>query len=564
MARNQMSRKPAGQYRQTSQARRAAAANAAPGAADRVLQRLEWALATALTLVIIAFHLVAVRHAGGLWRDEVNSVDLAALPSLGDLWSQLHYDSFPILFSLVLRGWIAVTSAGDGVLRALGLCVGAATVAALWGNARALGSAVPLLSLVLFAISPQTVRFGDSLRPHGIAALLILLAFWSVWRVAERGTVRSAVIAAVVAVLSVQSTYQNPFLLAAICAAGAAACGLEGNWMRAITVLAVGAVAALSLLPYLPLLAVNREWNVVNQGPFAVQAVWSAFTAALTASGSVMLVAWLGAGLAALWALARALRPTNSLQPRVRAVALYCALAAALAPLLFAAMVELARLPTQPWNYLPLLALWSVAADALVALQCHGAAARGARLVGVAAVALLAALASFGQLAVRQTGVDLAAAVLRDSAQRGDLVVVVPWHMGITFQRYYDGPAAWTTIPPLVDLRIHRYDLIKDAIADGHAGEPVAARVSATLASGGRVWVLGSMAAAPPGESIENIPAAPHGPWGWLAMPYVDLMEKQTAARLMQSAARVTEVPYRLPGAVNPFEDPPLFRFDPR
>src|SRR5689334_1640422 len=53
----------------------------------------------ATLLILMAF------NAGPLWRDEVNSINVAQMPSLKELWSNLKFESFPALWLLVLRGW---------------------------------------------------------------------------------------------------------------------------------------------------------------------------------------------------------------------------------------------------------------------------------------------------------------------------------------------------------------------------------------------------------------------------------------------------------------------------
>ena len=101
-------------------------------------------------------------RAGALWRDEVNTLQLAAWPSVREICDALQYDSFPVLSSLALPR-LGSQPAGDETdfgLRAFGFTVGIAILAALWLDARLKGISVPLLSMPLFALSPA----GDSIR----------------------------------------------------------------------------------------------------------------------------------------------------------------------------------------------------------------------------------------------------------------------------------------------------------------------------------------------------------------------------------------------------------------
>ena len=42
-----------------------------------------------------------------------------------------------------------------------------------------------------------------------------------------------------------------------------------------------------------------------------------------------------------------------------------------------------------------------------------------------------------------------------------DYVIVHPFFCGVTFERYYKATASWTTLPPLDDYTLQRYDLFK-------------------------------------------------------------------------------------------------------
>ncbi len=91
-----------------------------------------------------------MRYAGGLWRDEAAAVYLAQMPSFSQIWSHLEHESFPLLVTMFLRGWSALgLGDSDGTLRAFGLLVGIAVIAALWWNAWRFSSSPPLLSMLL-------------------------------------------------------------------------------------------------------------------------------------------------------------------------------------------------------------------------------------------------------------------------------------------------------------------------------------------------------------------------------------------------------------------------------
>ena len=54
---------------------------------------------SALLLVLTAM------SAGPLWRDETNTFNLAHMPSLRDMWHNLQFESFPLLWLLLARPW---------------------------------------------------------------------------------------------------------------------------------------------------------------------------------------------------------------------------------------------------------------------------------------------------------------------------------------------------------------------------------------------------------------------------------------------------------------------------
>ena len=184
----------------------------------------EWGSIAILLLLATALHVRFVTHVGGLWRDETNSVSLATLPSLAEIWQFLDYDSFPVLFFGVLRGWTTLFGAdNDLALRALGLITGLGILGALWVNARAFGIKWPVLSFALIGLNPMLIRYGDSTRAYGLGIVLILLTFRSFWRLVDSPSpppAKRILPAALLALLSVQCLYYNSVLLFAI-AAGA-------------------------------------------------------------------------------------------------------------------------------------------------------------------------------------------------------------------------------------------------------------------------------------------------------------------------------------------------------
>ncbi len=142
-------------------------------------------------------------------------------------------------------------------------------------------------------------------------------------------------------------------------------------------------------------------------------------------------------------------------------------------------------------------------------------------------IALVISIAGFmptWQVAkTRQTNIDLVANSLRQLASPDDLVVVVPWYDGISFQRYFKGPAIWTTAPPMGFNLFHRYDLIKSLMVVSNQEEvvkPVLAQIETCFQAGHRVWLVGEGALPRPEQRIRMLPGAPAKPFGWHEQPY--------------------------------------------
>jgi hypothetical protein len=506
----------------------------APGLNVRVV---EVCLASVLTALLIYWHVCFFLQAGALWRDEANSVHWAELPSLSHVWAALGDSNYPILFPLLLRCWkTAGLPTGDLALRAIGLLVGLATVAALWFCARRLRSSVPILSLTAFAISPLLIRVGDSLRPYGLGILFVLLALGFVWSASVAPTWRNIGLATLASILSVQCHYMYALLILAMCLSGMIVASRSGSSWRVVAILGIGMVAALSLLPYWHKLQEVNNWAVMLRKPLDFPAVWEAFEAALRSSETLAPAAatsWIAPGTLeslswlswrALWLVGIPMTVVSFLvRPRLSVqeedVLLFCLtflITAALASWVF---VKWAGMPPASRYFFGLMAVAAVGFDALSDVLAW----RMARIVALVILVTHAATFVPLKLETPQTNIDQTAEKLERLAGKNDLVIVNPWYLGVSFQRYYHGPACWTTLPPLGEtLTIHRFTLLKKTIASTAPLEPLEAAVRSTLQSGNSIWVVGNLQHSAPSSPEVDLPPAPNGPVGWYAEAYLD------------------------------------------
>lgn len=509
-------------------------------------------MALLLTALAVVLHFQFARHAGGLWRDEVNTVELASSPSLADLSRSLRYDGYPIAAPLLVRAWLAMPWGHDDAgLRALGFLVGVAALAAVWIAARLLRCPAPLFSLALIGLNAVAIRATDSIRPLGPGLVLLLFALALIWRVLESPRAWLAVLAGAAAVSCVQFTYQNALLLSGM---GGAALWIAARRRDRRALAAIGivcAAAAVSLVPYAADLRAARDWNVVNQEPTSPAHLSAMLATAMGAGSPVAAGLWLAPLVLAAAATLGARRTTP--RPDLPRFAVIAAAAAAAVLLL---VLGASRLPTQPWYYVPLLGPVAVLLDAAIASA--PATARAWRLLpplAAATIAVALVVPGWGRLSERRTNVDLIARELETRAGPHDLILVAPWYAGVGFHHYYRGGVPWQTIPPLADLRLHRYDLLKAVMSGPDPMGPVLDDVARSLAAGGRVWLAGALPAPDPAHPPASLPPAPGGPGGWECDPYLRGWGQELSWFLASHGSRAAAVPPLTAQPVDPLED---------
>ena len=486
------------------------------------LHRVEWALAILSTLILVLLHVFFVSHAGGLWRDEINTVAVSTIPGFREFLHWLDFDSFPILWLLIMRGWHAAGLGSDLGLRILGCAVGLCLVAALWLNARVLRFEFPFFSLLLLGFNPCIIRYGDSLRAYGLGMCMVVLSFVTIWRVIQKPSVQNTAWACAVALLSVQTLYYNSFLLLAVCAGGVAVCLRRRWWWRIWLLLGIGAAAAMSVTVYLPIFRHSKNWSPLFKTPELGPAwYWQKFSEAISPPGSLPVWIWL-----AVFAVVLALGAVSFLRNTMgltladyqQDIALFSAVAVSVGAAVYYLFLQRLSYITQPWYYLAYMALFAVAADSSLALVVNRYATRIIRLALVAILLGISLPATIASVRTRMTNLDLVAAELAKLVDKDDLVLLAVWHNGVTFNRYYRGAARWETLPPINDHRFHRPDLLlpyMTAPDQRSALNPLYAQIQETLAGGHRVWLVGGLNFLQPGEQPLILPPAPNSSIGW-------------------------------------------------
>lgn len=470
--------------------------------------RTGWLAAGLLTCILLGLHAWLWLHAGAFFRDEVNVINLANTHSL----SEMTHDSFPVLLPLLISGWTAIGLGGsDFHLRLLGLFIGLALAGALWLPAWTGRRAPPLLSLILFGLNGTAIFWTDYLRAYGLGSLLLLLTLAAMCWLLEKPDWKRTGILAVMAVLSVQALYQNAVFVAGMALGGWLVCWLRKDKAAAVMVFVASLVGAISLLPYFASVLSWQRATTIRPG-FSFKAaldnlhtmfafplpqyfwLWVLLGAAVVALGGAVL-------LRPPSDLARADTRMTELELRVFAAAI---LVSSLAG--YAVFLHLAALITSPWYFLPLMAVGAACFDLGISLSILPRMLRTVAWGILAGTVVLSVPFAVRDLNCRFSNMDLVAGRLMKEISPQDYVVVTPWYLGISFNRYYYGAAEWNTWPPLADHATHRFDLLPTTSAEeARVTQPVLDRIAGALRTGHRVWVVGWMRVPAPGHTATSV-----------------------------------------------------------
>ena len=461
-----------------------------------ILERIRKPAAAVLLSWAILLNLRFFVSAGPLWRDEANSVQQACLPGWNSVVDSLQYDSFPVLYPAVLRVWTSIPLlAGDPALRVMGLLTGLALLISICLVCRLFGSRLPVVALVLAGADPVLVSEACSIRPYGLTLVALLWAFAAHGMCLMRYSRRWLLVASIASIFAVQLSYSSAFFIAAF---GLMAAGLalrQRERQLALSVLIPGIVAALTLLPYLPAIQRARSWVVLLH----YRVDWMQFCASYAKEHTPVLpLIWIMfLALACITVFLRRQRGSSS--PPGPASARYAAGVAALALVSQVAFVELMKVPPFPRYFLPVLLFIAIALQLL-----FDRAPRTSHVVLAVMALLLIAWPAWSWLGLRRTNMDRVARVLGREARAEDLIILSPWFLHPSFQRYYTGPAGWITVPELPASPITRYDLFMKAMFRNVSAGDLAARITNTLARGGRLWLVC--------QEIGYVPDAGHQP----------------------------------------------------
>jgi hypothetical protein len=524
----------------------------------RIAQTVEFTVAGLITAGVVALHLNVMQHAGPLWRDEISSLRVATMPTLGALWSALVYDPIPVLFFALLRVWnFLCGGASDEHLRQLGFVVGLSITAALWLSAWAMKKAPPLWALLLFGLSPVALVWGDSMRAYGIGCLFNILAVGCIWNVtSERPRLPAIAVALLTALLSVHSLFTNSLLLFAAIA-GAVVVATLHRWWRTLLILSgIGFLAAISLLPYQGIIRMTQSWSGLCKAGINSAWIITMLNRALLSGGQLASFLWIaGSVLTALGLIVAIVRPQLiRLDTTERNLVVYAGTTLMVATATTVGFFTWVGWATSVWYYLPLMATLVVCIDSLGRVLRKSAYATMANALLVLFAAMVLSPLALQATNMRLTNVDLTTAVIAQRAHPNDLVVIDNYFYGISFNRYYHGQAPWVSVPNVNDFSLHRWDLLTDSMRHPRPIQPVLDRIDTTLKAGHDVYVVG-FALTNRTAAAASLPVAPAGSSGWSLWPYVRRWTTEIAYTVQAHAAhgQIITVPAAQP--INVAED---------
>jgi hypothetical protein len=522
------------------------------GSHPRIELLAEVVLAAVFTVTAAGAAVRIALGAGPLWRDEVHLVNMAQMPSYGQMLDVLATDSAPALYVTLVRAWTwPGWSHEDAALRVLGLLVTFATFAVVWFSARRLGVTVPLITLALVAAHGFVLDTLGTVRPHGPGVLLAMFALAVTWMLVAAPGRRSFLTAMTVFVVSVQTLFTLAVTIAGLCLSAAVVAAVRRDWRTTGLVVAAGAVAAASLMPYAGIIRQATTWSALDAQTLSILPAVMRVAAAFGGTRLGLAVIWIltigigvGAGVTLL-----AMRASLASRARVA----YACLSIAIVPLMYFTFLVAKRQPMSYWHFAWLMGLVALALDTVFVERRW---LRWTRLALVV-LALPWVVPLAGDLAkIRRTNVDLIAAHLAANARSNDLILVNPWSMRITLTRYYRGDTGIVTLPPIDAPRLYRHDLVMERMASLSPLAPMHDAIERTLRGGHRVWLIGDLSLPPAGQSPVVLPPAPGASTGWSYPPYSESWMMQTGDLLRRRARHWQLIDLHEPRAVHDVEHP--------
>jgi len=483
----------------------------------KVIRAAEWIVAILLSATVLFVFFVRATHAGGLWRDECDSVELARLPAFADVLHNIKFTSFPILFPATIRVFTNLFGTSDATLRAFGFLIGVGLLIVAWFNARTNRRELPLILPALVGLNLTLLTDGTWIRGYGLGSVLLILAFGLTALFLARPGFARLIAAFVSYIACMQSLYFTAALVPAILLAAFAVCLFRRQFKWALALCVVAAICAISYVPQFQTFREIKAWTILLRYPTTPQLIWHEFLVACGEPIPIIAIVWLTtAAMSILGALVLLVRRREHADLGSLPFAL---LTIVIATVTYFAFLAVTHTAPQTRYHIAFLCLLAAVLELIIAGLCRFQLVRIARLILAVSLAIIFPCILWPRITERETTVDLLAKNLQRYAGADDLIVVNPWFLGPSFSWYYHGQTRWVTLPELSEKRIHRYDLIKAKMQETDSIGDVKLAIIKTLQSGNRVWLLGG---AQPSEQNGplTLSPAPDPVFGWSSQAY--------------------------------------------
>lgn len=491
-------------------------------------RRAELLTAILLSLMVVFLLVLRATHAGPPWRDECGVVQLARMPTFAETLANFTHQSYPPLFPALVRLYTAVAGTSVAALRSFGFVVALGVIGVAWFNSRRVGDGRPLVFLSLLGLNPTFLTSGPSMRAYGLGCLLLLLTLGLAAKALREPTKRNLWGLLIAAIASIHIHLNNVPLIGAIILSAGLVLIMRRRFKQAAIISILASITALSFFPVWPSYAA-ADWSRVVGYPVSLMLLAQKCTAALGEPLWLMTTVWAAVVLVAIVLMAWRLRGRWYIQPTAETDLLaFLVIFSVLSIIAYCAMLKILRYPTSPWYYLPPICALAGAIDLMVAIQSHKAWVRSARLICAATALVFLPFAAWHPVLERDTNMDIVARQLEKNAGAGDLIVVNPWFLGVSFNWYYHGYARWVTIPIISEHRVHRYDLIKAKMMELEPLADLLNEIRRVLKSEHRIWIVGGARPPEPGLPLALHPA-PDPQFGWVSQAYVNVWSMQLA-----------------------------------
>ncbi|MEY2491716.1 MAG: hypothetical protein QOH24_667 [Verrucomicrobiota bacterium] len=512
----------------------------------------ELVVAACLSLTLLVLLFVRATHGGALWRDECGALHLAQLSSFSEIARNFQHEAFPLLFPTTLRLYSHIFGTSDAALRFFGFVVGVGFVAATWFVMPP--KERPLLQLGLVGLNTTFLVWGTTVRGYGLGSVLILITLGSAVRTLRHPTFLNLLITSCAAIASAHCLLHNLTLIAAMTIAAVFALSTSGRGKDALMVCVAALGCALTMLPYAPgYLA--ADWRMVLRVPIGLGWLWQQFLIAMGEPWWLMRPLWLGAAVLLVVSAIVQLRSRKQSQSK-DAVVSFLFFFCVIALITYFGFLRLLSYATHSWYYLALLTVLAAAIDLFVVFT-GGKWLRIARLIIAVAAYCAIPFGLLGAITQRQSNIDDVARKLND-ARAGDLIVLNPWFLALSFNHYYRGTAPWLTAPRIPETRFHRFDLVKSKMSEPEPLADVEEEVRKTLVSGHRVWLAGGALIPPDGRIPVNLKPAPDPEFGWNTDAYTTAWSQQIGT-FFQAHSLSAAVVLAPENQVNSYENIPLW-----